>query len=90
MFNYRSSIPNCRHFLPYAAIVHKHGLSFEETLKSITINPAEVLGIEHRVGSLEVGKDADFVVLNGEPFTLKGAIDSTYIEGKRVWKRELY
>lgn len=81
---------NCRYLLPYAAIVHKHGLSFEETLKALTINPAEALGIDERVGSLEVGKDADFVVLGGEPFTLKGAIELTYIEGKPVWKRELY
>lgn len=81
---------NCRYFLPYAATVHKHGLSFEETLKAITINPAEVLGIQDRVGSLEVGKDADFLILGGEPFTLKGAIEETYIEGRRVWKRELY
>jgi imidazolonepropionase-like amidohydrolase len=81
---------NCRHLLPYAAVVHKHGLSFEETLKAVTINPAEVLGIQERVGSLEAGKDADFVVLGGEPFTLKGAIESTYIEGHCVWKRELF
>lgn len=81
---------NCRHFLPYAAIVHKYGLPFEETLKAITINPAEVLGIQDRVGSLEKGKDADFVVLGGEPFTLKGAVEETYIEGTCVWKRELF
>lgn len=81
---------NCRYFLPYAAIAHKYGLSFEETLKAITINPAEALGIDKRVGSLEVEKDADFVVLGGEPFSLEGAIESTYIEGKCVWERKLY
>lgn len=80
---------NCRYFLPYAAIVHKHCLSFEEALKSITINPAEALGVEERVGSLEVGKDADFVVLGGEVFSLKGRIEATYIEGRCVWKRQL-
>ena len=81
---------NCRYFLPYAAIAHKHGLSFEETLKAITINPAEALGIQERVGSLEVGKDADFVVLGDEPFSLKGVIESTFINGCCVWKRELF
>lgn len=81
---------NCRYFLQYAAIAHKHGLSFEDTLKAITINPARALGIADRVGSLEVGKDADFVVLNGEPFTYKGSVQQTYIEGRLVWEREVY
>ena len=81
---------NCRYFLAYAAVVHKHGMSFEETLQTITINPAEALGIEDRVGSLEAGKDADFVVLGGEPFSLIGRIESTYINGCCVWKRELF
>lgn len=81
---------NCRYILPYAAVTYKNGLPFEETLKALTINPAEALGIEERVGSLEVGKDADFVVLGGEPFTLKGAVEATYIEGKCAWSRETY
>jgi imidazolonepropionase-like amidohydrolase len=81
---------NCRYFLQYGAISHKYGLPFDETLKAMTINPAEELGIEDRVGSLEVGKDADFVVLNDEPFSYKGSIEKTYIEGKLVWERELY
>ncbi len=81
---------NCRYFLPYAATVHKYGLSVDETMRTITINPAEALGVEKRVGSLEVGKDADFVVLNGEPFTLAGRTEATYIEGSCVWKRKMY
>lgn len=81
---------NCRYFLQYAAIAHKHGLSFADTLQAITINPAQALGIEDRVGSLEAGKDADFVVLGGEPFSYKGAVLETYIEGRLVWQREIY
>ena len=81
---------NCRYFLQYGAVAHKYGLSFDDTLKAMTINPAEALGIANRVGSLEVGKDADFVVLNAEPFSYKGSIQQTYIEGKLVWERELY
>lgn len=81
---------NCRYFLQYGAISHKYGLPFDETLKAMTINPAKALGIEDRVGSLEVGKDADFVILNGEPFSYKGSIEKTYIEGKLVWEWEKY
>jgi imidazolonepropionase-like amidohydrolase len=81
---------NCRYFLQYAAIAHKHGLAFDATLRAITMNPAAALGIEDRVGSLEVGKDGDFVVLNGEPFSYRGSIAQTYIEGRLVWEREIY
>lgn len=81
---------DCKYFLHFGAIAHKYGLSFKETLKSMTINPAEALGIEDRVGSLEKGKDADFLVLNGEPLSYKGSIERTYIEGKLVWEREVY
>lgn len=80
---------NCRYFLQYGAISHKHGLPFDETLKAMTINPAQALGVADRVGSLEIGKDADFVVLNGEPFSYKGSIEATYIEGQIVWQREM-
>lgn len=81
---------NCRYFLHYGAVVHKYGMPFAETLKAMTLNPAQALGIADRVGSLEVGKDADFVVLNGEPFTYKGSIERTYIEGRLVWERKEY
>lgn len=81
---------DCRYFMVYAAVAHKHGLGFEDTLKAITINPAESLGIADRVGSLEAGKDADFIVLSGEPFTYKTVILATYIEGKCVWERPKY
>lgn len=81
---------NCRYFMVYGAVAHKYGLSFEDTLKAMTINPAESIGIADRVGSLEPGKDADFIILNGEPFTYKSVIEQTYIEGKLVWERPVF
>ncbi len=77
---------NCRHFIVYGAISSKYGISVNDTLKMMTLNPAEELGIADRVGSLEVGKDADFIILNGHPFSYKTAIEATYIEGKKVWE----
>lgn len=81
---------NCKYLLHYGAVCHKYGLPFEATLEALTITPAQVLNIDDRVGSLEVGKDADFLVLNGEPLSYKGSIARTYIEGILVWQREEY
>lgn len=78
---------NCRYFMVYGAVAHKFGMSFEDTLKAMTINPAESIGVSDRVGSLETGKDADFIILSGEPFTYRSVIEKTYIEGRLVWER---
>jgi len=79
-----------RYMLPYAAVVHKHGMPLDRVLRALTLNPAESLGIDDRVGSLTPGKDADFLVLSGEPFTYTSVILSTYIEGEEVYSRPTY
>lgn len=58
------------------------GLSPEEALHLITINPAIQLKIEHRTGSLEVGKDADFVLWSAEPLSIYARVEQTWIDGK--------
>lgn len=70
-----------------AALVHKAGLPEEETLKAITINPAEIMGIQHRVGSIEPGKDADIIILNGHPFDWRTKVEKTLIDGEIVYER---
>lgn len=70
-----------------AALAHKAGLDEMEALKCITINPAEILEIEDRVGSLEVGKDADIVVWDNHPFDLQASPTHTIIDGKIVFSR---
>lgn len=79
-----------RYFHAYGGVAMKYGLTVDETLRMMTINPAESIGIADRVGSLEVGKDADFLVLSGEPFTYTSVILATYIEGKEVYTRPVY
>ncbi|MEI3606958.1 amidohydrolase [Pseudogracilibacillus sp. SE30717A] len=64
----------------------KEGFTEEQALQAITINAAKHLGVEDRVGSIEEGKDADFVVWNGDPFDLRTEIVSTYINGKLVFE----
>lgn len=58
------------------------GLSEKEALKALTIWPAEMLGISHRVGSIEEGKDADIIILDGNPFDYRTYVDYTLINGK--------
>lgn len=70
-----------------AALAHKAGLDEMEALKCITINPAEILEIQDRVGSLEVGKDADIVVWDKHPFDLHAAPTHTIIDGEIVFAR---
>jgi len=68
----------------------KAGLSWEDGLRSVTINAAEVCGVADRVGSLEPGKDADLVVLDGDPFEVQTKVQQVWIEGKPVdLQREL-
>ncbi|MFW9846197.1 MAG: amidohydrolase [Candidatus Thorarchaeota archaeon] len=64
--------------------VIKHGMSREDALKCVTINPAEILGLEKRIGSLETGKDADIVVWSGDPFEFYSKVERAFINGKEV------
>jgi len=57
------------------------GLKFEDALKGVTINPAKLLQIEERVGSIEAGKDADIAIWNGNPFSNMTLCEKTIIEG---------
>ena len=52
----------------------KAGMDEYDALRAITINPAEHIGVADRVGSLEEGKDADIVIMDGTPFTVEGVV----------------
>jgi len=76
-------------FLRKIAELVKSGLNREIAKKAITINPAEMLGIDYRLGSLDVGKDANLLVLSGDPLDVGTTIDKVMIEGKVVHKAPL-
>ncbi|MDT4895124.1 MAG: hypothetical protein QOH25_201 [Acidobacteriota bacterium] len=72
-----------------AAKTMKYGeMTEEEALKMITMNPAWQLGIQDRVGSLDVGKDADVVIWNGHPLSVYSRVETTFIDGEIFFNRE--
>jgi imidazolonepropionase-like amidohydrolase len=72
-----------------AAKTMKYGeMTEEEALKMITMNPAWQLGIQDRVGSLDVGKDADVVIWNGHPLSVYSRVETTFIDGEIFFDRQ--
>ena len=72
-------------FLPIcAALSVKEGLPYDYALKAITIIPAEIIGVDERVGSLEVGKDADLRLLSGDPLEYMTKCQKVIIDGEIV------
>ena len=70
-----------------AKSMHWGGLSEDEALSFVTINPAKQLKIDARVGSLEVGKDADVVIWNKHPLSTYAIVDRVYIDGQQYYDR---
>ena len=81
-------ITDSRLFLRSAALAVRGGMSRDAALRGLTLTGAEMLGLGGRVGSLEPGKDADFVVLSGDPLSVYTRVLETWIEGTRVFDRE--
>ena len=72
-------------YLPLCAgIAVKAGMDPFKALQAITINPAKHIGIEDRVGSIEVGKDADIVITDGDPLESMTTVEMVLIDGKRI------
>lgn len=71
-----------------AALAVREGMPEEEALKAITINAAEIIGVDEHVGSLEVGKDADIVVFEGHPLDYRGVVELVLVDGVVVFMRD--
>jgi len=80
-------ITDSRLFLRQPAIGVRAGLSREAALESVTLAGARMLGLADETGSLETGKDADFIVLSGDPLSVYTKIEQTWVEGKTVFDR---
>lgn len=85
---YEPYVPKTRVVHFEAAIAAANGLSKEQAIRSLTIDAARVLGIDSRVGSLEVGKDADLALFNGDPLEYVTLTQAVIIDGKVVHREE--
>jgi imidazolonepropionase-like amidohydrolase len=74
--------------LEIAAYAVRNGLDPEVALRSVTIDAARVIGVEDRVGSLEVGKDADILILTGHPLLTESVPEAVFIDGEIVYQRK--
>ncbi|HEY1186635.1 MAG TPA: amidohydrolase family protein, partial [Gemmata sp.] len=83
--NTDDSVTESRFLLRTGAIAVRGGMTEAEALKALTISAAKLLHLDHRLGSLERGKDADFVILSGAPFSVYTQVKQTWIDGKKVF-----
>lgn len=75
------------YFWYQAATAVKYGMSEAKALEALTLQPAKLLGIDKLVGSIEVGKDADLVILTGEPLDITTWVEHTIVNGEVVYNR---
>ena len=80
-------ITDSRLFLRMPAIGIRNGMSRKAALSSVTLTAAKILDLDKQTGSLTVGKDADFVVLDGDPFSVYTKVLETWVEGMKVFDR---
>lgn len=80
-------ITDSRLFLRMAGMAVRGGMTGPGALAALTLNPAKMMGLDDRIGSLEPGKDADLVVLSGPPLSTWTQVEQTWVEGQRVFDR---
>jgi imidazolonepropionase-like amidohydrolase len=86
-FHTDDPITDSRLFLRSAALAVRAGMSREGALAGLTSAGARMLDLQDRIGTLEPGKDADFIVLSGDPLAVSTLVQETWIEGVRVFDR---
>ena len=83
------AIVDSRMMLREAALAVRGGMSRDGALRALTINGAKQMRLDARIGSLEVGKDADFLVLDGDPLSTYTHVLETWVEGDKLFDRSL-
>jgi imidazolonepropionase-like amidohydrolase len=84
-FHTDDGITDSRLFLRSAALMVREGMSREKALEGLTMAGAKMLDLSSRIGSLEKGKDADFIILSGDPLSVYTKVEQTWVEGLKRW-----
>jgi imidazolonepropionase-like amidohydrolase len=84
-FNTDDGVTDSRFLMRAAAMSVRYGMSREKALEGLTLVPARQLGLDDRVGSLEPGKDADLVILSGDPLSVYTKVEGVWVEGVQVF-----
>jgi imidazolonepropionase-like amidohydrolase len=87
-FHTDDGITDSRLFLRSAALAVRAGMPRKAALEAMTINGAKQLDLQDRIGSLEAGKDADFIILSGDPLSVYTKVLETWVDGVRVFNRD--
>ena len=74
-----------QHLIVSVILAVREGMAPEEALKAVTINPAEVIGVADRIGSLEPGKDADFQIMSGHPLDIMSRAEKVFVSGQLAY-----
>ena len=77
-----------RDYLMAVAVAVRHGLPADKALRAIGADAAAILGVDGRVGTLQPGMDADFVVLSGDPLAVGTLVEQTWVDGERAYARK--
>jgi imidazolonepropionase-like amidohydrolase len=86
-FHTDDGITDSRWFLRSAGLAVRAGMSRDGALYAMTMANAKMLDLDSRVGSLEAGKDADLIVLSGDPLSVYTHVTQTWVDGKKVFDR---
>ena len=70
-----------------AGIAAGYGMTDEQVMRAVTLVPAQILGVAERVGSLEIGKDADVIIFDGPPLSVKSWVQRVYVNGELVYTK---
>jgi len=69
--------------VPNVGLAVAYGLSPEDALRALTLNAARIFGVDDRLGSIEVGKEATFILTRGDPLQVRSHVNAIYIRGRR-------
>lgn len=84
-FHTDDGITDSRLFIRSAALMVREGMSRNKAIEALTLTGARMLDLGSRIGSLEKGKDADFIILSGDPFSIYTKLEQTWVEGQKRW-----